>query len=216
MEFVAGKTGLVLKDALKYAIQISDGLARAHAAGIVHRDLKPSNIIVSEDGCVKLLDFGLAKLAETTAAIHVDSEADTATMTTREDVRTEEGTIIGTLAYMSPEQAEGKKVDARSDIFSFGSMLYEMVTGSRPFECSNQISTISAILHKEPAPLAEVAPDLPAEVDKSSHAAYARTRTAGRSTPAISSWLWRNYGRILRRASCRRRCRSASRRPQHR
>jgi len=171
MEFVDGKTldrligksGLALGDTLKYAIQVADALARAHAARIVHRDLKPANIIVSEDGRVKLLDFGLAKL---TAAADIDSEAGTATMTDREDVQTEEGTILGTVAYMSPEQAEGRKLDARSDIFSFGSMLYEMVTGRRPFEGANRISTLSAILHKEPPPLAEVAPDTPAELDK--------------------------------------------------
>lgn len=172
MELVAGKTldqligqtGLVLKDTLKYAIQVADALARAHAAGIVHRDLKPSNIIVSDDGRVKLLDFGLAKLTDTITI--TDSEAYTATMTTRGDVQTEEGTIVGTVAYMSPEQAEGKSVDARSDIFSFGSVIYEMVTGRRPFECSSKVSTVSAILHKEPRPLAEVAPDVPAELDK--------------------------------------------------
>ncbi len=171
MEFVDGKTldrligksGLVLNDALKYAIQVADALARAHAARIVHRDLKPANIIVSEDGRVKLLDFGLAKL---TATADIDSEAGTATMTAREDVQTEEGTILGTVAYMSPEQAEGKKLDARSDLFSFGSVLYEMVTGRLPFEGVNKISTLSAILHEEPPPLAEVAPDLPAELHK--------------------------------------------------
>ena len=174
MEFVAGKTlheligkyGLPLRDTLKYSIQIADALARAHSAGIVHRDLKPANIIVGEDGRVKLLDFGLAKLTETTVDAAVDSEADTATMIAREDVQTEEGVIVGTVAYMSPEQAEGKKVDARSDIFSLGSVLYEMVTGRRPFEGANKISTLSAIVHEEPRPLAEVAPDLPAELDK--------------------------------------------------
>ena len=174
MEFVDGKTldqligngGLALTDALKYAVQVADALARAHAAGIVHRDLKPANIIASEDGRVTLLDFGLAKLTETTAAADIDSEAGTVTMTARADVQTEEGTVLGTVAYMSPEQAEGKKVDARSDIFSFGSMLYEMATGRQPFEGSNKISTLSAILHKEPPPLAEVAPDVPAELDR--------------------------------------------------
>jgi len=174
MEFVAGttldrligKSGLAPRDTLKYAIQVADALARAHAAGIVHRDLKPANIIVGEDGRVKLLDFGLAKLMETTADAPVDSEAGTATITARGDVQTEEGTIVGTVAYMSPEQAEGKKVDARSDIFSFGSMLYEMASGCRPFEGANKISTLAAILHTEPRRLVEAAPDLPAELDK--------------------------------------------------
>ena len=173
MEFVDGKTvdrligksGLVLRDTLKYAIQVADALAGAHAAGIVHRDVKPANIIVGEDGRVKLLDFGLAKLTETTVHAAVDSEAGTATITDREDVQTQEGTILGTVSYMSPEQAEGKTVDARSDIFSFGSVLYEMATGRRAFEGANKIATLSAILHKEP-PLAEVAPDLPPELEK--------------------------------------------------
>jgi len=174
MEFVDGRTldqligrsGLVLRDTLKYATQVADALARAHAAGIVHRDLKPANILVSADGRAKLLDFGLAKLTETTVAADVDSEAGTATMTAREAFQTQEGAILGTVAYMSPEQAEGKKLDARSDIFSFGSVLYEMATGRRPFGGANKISTLAAILHTEPPPLAEVAPDLPAELDK--------------------------------------------------
>jgi hypothetical protein len=151
-----------LRDTLKYSIQIADALARAHSAGIVHRDLKPANIIIDEDGRVKLLDFGLAKLTEKT----VDSEAVTATMTAEEAPLSEEGSIIGTVAYMSPEQAEGRKVDARSDIFSFGSVLYEMVTGRRPFEGATKMSTISAILQKEPPPPGGLAPNLPAELEK--------------------------------------------------
>ena len=98
---------------------------------------------------MKLLDFGLAKLTEKST---VDSEAATATMTAEDSPLTEEGTIVGSVAYMSPEQAEGKKVDGRSDIFSFGSVLYEMVTGRRAFQGANKMSTISAILHKEPTP----------------------------------------------------------------
>ena len=124
MEFVPGKTlgqyigknGLSLKDTLKYGIQIADALARAHTAGIVHRDLKPANVMVSEDGRVKLLDFGLAKLTE---KIDDDPEGTTVTL---DSPQTEEGAIVGTVAYMSPEQAEGMKVDGRSDIFSVGSL----------------------------------------------------------------------------------------------
>src|SRR5437660_6834788 len=169
MEFVPGKTlyqcigknGLSLKDTLKYGIQIADALACAHAAGIVHRDLKPANIIVAGDGRVKLLDFGLAKLTE---KIEGDPEGATATITAQENPHTEEGAIVGTVAYMSPEQAEGRKVDGRSDIFTFGSVLYEMVTGRRPFEGQSRISTLSAILHKEPQPLGDLAPSLPADL----------------------------------------------------
>ncbi|MCU1238077.1 MAG: serine/threonine protein kinase [Candidatus Solibacter sp.] len=171
MEFVPGKTldqcigknGLSLKDTLKYGIQIADALARAHAAGIVHRDLKPANIIVADDGRVKLLDFGLAKLTE---KIDDDPEGATATMGAQESPQTEEGAIVGTVAYMSPEQAEGRKVDGRSDIFSFGSVLYEMVTARRAFEGGSKISTLSAILHKEPKAASEISPAVPMELEK--------------------------------------------------
>ena len=170
MEFVPGKTldqyigksGLSLKDALKYGIQIADALARAHAAGIVHRDLKPANIIVADDGRVKLLDFGLAKLTEVTDG---DPEGATATAA-QKNPQTEEGAILGTVAYMSPEQAEGRKVDRRSDIFSFGSVLYEMVTGRRAFEGTNKISTLGAILHTEPKAASEMSAAVPMELDK--------------------------------------------------
>ena len=171
MEFVPGKTldqyigksGLSLQDALKYGIQIADALARAHGAGIVHRDLKPANIIVADDGRVKLLDFGLAKLTE---VIDGDPEGAATTMAAQESPETEEGAIVGTVAYMSPEQAEGRKVDGRSDIFSFGSVLYEMVTGRRAFEGATKISTLSAILHKEPKAASEISPAVPMELEK--------------------------------------------------
>src|SRR5882724_9749690 len=170
MEFVPGKTlgqyigknGLSLKDTLKYGIQIADALARAHTAGIVHRDLKPANVIVSDDGRVKLLDFGLAKLTE---KIDDDPEGTTAVMA-EEGPQTEEGAILGTVAYMSPEQAEGKKVDGRSDIFSFGSVLYEMATGRRAFEGATKISTLSAILNKEPTSASGISPAVPMELEK--------------------------------------------------
>ena len=144
MEYVAGKTldqligrkGLPVGETLKYAIQIADALATAHAAGIIHRDLKPSNLMVTDKGHVKVLDFGLAKLTETTAG----ELGETVTIKAKDDPNTEEGTILGTVAYMSPEQTEGKKVDARSDIFSFGSVLYEMVTGRRAFHRDSKLA----------------------------------------------------------------------------
>ena len=153
MECVTGKTldrliprrGMRLNETLKCAVQIADALARAHSAGIVHRDLKPGNIMVNEHGLVKVLDFGLAKLTEPTSA-----GEDESTRTMRPT--TEEGKIVGTVAYMSPEQAEGKRVDARSDIFSFGSVLYEMVTGEKAFHGDTKASTLAAILKHTPRP----------------------------------------------------------------
>ncbi len=170
MEYVAGQTlaekingkGLTLAETLKYATPVADALAKAHAAGIVHRDLKPANIMIGEDGRVKLLDFGLAKLVEREAG---DEFLATRTQPA-EQPRTEEGSILGTVVYMSPEQAEGKKLDGRSDIFSFGSVLYEMVTGRRAFEGGTKLATLSAILHQDPKPVSEIAANVPAELEK--------------------------------------------------
>jgi eukaryotic-like serine/threonine-protein kinase len=167
MECVVGKTldrliprgGMRLNEALKCAVQIADALARAHSAGIIHRDLKPGNIMVNEHGLVKVLDFGLAKLTEPTPCDDNDS-----TRTMRP--ATEEGRIVGTVSYMSPEQAEGKKVDARSDIFSFGSVLYEMVTGGQAFHGDTKASTLAAILKDNPRPASQLVDGLPREVER--------------------------------------------------
>jgi serine/threonine protein kinase len=162
MEYLAGKPlteliprkGMPVKEALRCAVQIAGALASAHAAGIVHRDLKPGNVIVTEEGLAKVLDFGLAK------KFGVAPAGETRTQLTTE------GAVLGTVAYMSPEQAEGKPVDARSDIFSFGTLLYEMVTGRRPFERGSNLSTLTAIVNEEPKPARELAPHLSAELEQ--------------------------------------------------
>jgi Tol biopolymer transport system component/tRNA A-37 threonylcarbamoyl transferase component Bud32 len=166
MEYVEGETldhrigahGMRLNLVLKYAVQMADALVRAHGAGIIHRDLKPANVMVDKHDQLKILDFGLAKLTDTVPVGEFEN-----TVTAR---HTERGTIVGTPWYMSPEQAEGKLVDARSDIFSFGSMLYEMVTGSRPFQASTKMAAIAAILSTEPAPASTKTPGLPHEMER--------------------------------------------------
>jgi serine/threonine protein kinase len=172
MEFVSGKTlvdlipkgGLRVSQVLKYAVQMADALQAAHNAGIVHRDLKPGNVMVTDSGLVKVLDFGLAKLTDR-GPLNTLSGPNDATMTIAEAPLTVEGSIIGTVSYMSPEQAQGKKVDTRSDIFSFGVVLYEMVTGSRAFEGDSTLTTLSAILRDDVRPVAEFAPDAPPQLE---------------------------------------------------
>src|SRR5882672_969779 len=166
MECIEGETlskrlekgALPLEQVLKYGMQIADALDKAHRSGVVHRDLKPGNIMLTPTGA-KLLDFGLAK---PTAPL---SSATTLTATTRNSPVTEQGTIVGTFQYMSPEQIEGKELDGRSDIFSFGAVLYETVTGQRAFPGKSQLSVASAILEKEPTPISTVKPMTPPALD---------------------------------------------------
>ena len=168
-EYIDGETlRVVLKrgrmkmdDALDVAQQAAFALTAAHGAGIVHRDIKPDNIMVRHDGIVKVLDFGLAKLLEDHAREMIDHEADTRAL-----VLTDPGRVMGTPAYMSPEQARGFDLDARTDIWSLGVVLYEMVAGSPPFRGETRNHTVVAILETEPAPLATLAPETPAELQR--------------------------------------------------
>jgi serine/threonine protein kinase len=169
MELVRGRTldtllppaGLPLQDALRYASQIADALAAAHAAGIVHRDLKPGNIMVTDQGQIKILDFGLATLAPGP----ILGAGDRTTIEAAA-VETGEGTILGTVAYMSPEQAEGRPVDARSDLFSFGAIFYEMLSGARAFRAGSTPGTLAAVITRDPEPLAAIARHVPPAVDQ--------------------------------------------------
>jgi Tol biopolymer transport system component len=172
MEYVPGKAldtviprqGMRLSEVLRIATPIADAVARAHAAGIVHRDLKPANVMVGSDGTVKVLDFGLAKLVAQEEAGTPEHE----TVTEEGDAGplSRPGTVAGTAGYMSPEQAAGRKVDGRSDIFSFGAVLYEMVTGRRAFAGNSTAETLAAVLREQPKAPSEAVPGVPRDLEK--------------------------------------------------
>ncbi len=166
MEYVQGRTlnelirggRITLTEILRYGVQIADALTAAHRSRIIHRDIKPANIMVKDSGLVKVLDFGLAKLTD-----FGESDKDKVMLSGR---NTQPGIVLGTAAYMSPEQAEGTELDVRSDIFSLGSVLYEMITGARAFRGGTNASTLASILRDEPKPICELAPETPREVER--------------------------------------------------
>ena len=167
MEYIEGITlrqrmaqkRLTLMEALDVAAQIAAGLAAAHAAGIVHRDIKPENVMLRDDGLVKVLDFGLAKLTR------ADHETDTEALM-RSMVKTGSGMIMGTVAYMSPEQARGLAVDSRTDIWSLGVLLYEMVAGRAPFAGATPSDMLVSILEREPPSISRDSLEVPAELER--------------------------------------------------
>src|ERR1041385_6649011 len=180
MEYVEGDTirkkiannALQLRETLDIAIQIALGLARAHELGIIHRDLKPENLMLSRDGFAKVLDFGLAKLvAERERALVADSEQKTLIR----GVETQSGTLMGTVNYMAPEQLLGHRVDRRCDVFSFGVVLCEMLTGTAPFVHDNRIDTMHAILHRDPRFPTDGGAELPFDLQRILAKALAKT-----------------------------------------
>ncbi len=189
-ELVASGEPVPTKKLLDVAVQTAEGLAKAHSAGIVHRDLKPENLMVSKDGFVKILDFGLAKLVE-------PASQEASVLPTAVASPTQPGTVMGTAGYMSPEQASGQPVDYRSDQFTLGAILYEMATGKRAFQRKTGAETLVAIIREEPEPLSQAAPKAPAPVRwiverclaKDPEERYASTKDLARDLKSVRDHL---------------------------
>src|SRR6266853_3611700 len=171
-EFVEGESlrermrrpGMTVSETLEIAIQIASALQAAHEAGIIHRDIKPDNVMIRTDGYVKVLDFGLAKLSEP-GAVATGSVSDPEAQT-RMQLQTQAGMIMGTVAYMSPEQARGQEVDKRTDVWSLGCVLYELLTRQQPFRGETTADTLANIIHREPTPLLMLRQDANAELER--------------------------------------------------
>lgn len=189
-EFVEGQTlrqrmrttALRLNEILELSAQVASALLTAHAAGIIHRDIKPENVMLRPDGYIKVLDFGLAKLLH--QGPHVGLPASEPEDTTRELIQTDPGKMMGTARYMSPEQIRGLEVDGRSDIFSLGVMLYELLSGQAPFQGATSGEVMASILNRDPLPLAQLAPSVPAVVAQLVTRALAKEREARYQTAA--------------------------------